>query len=124
MSNPWYLETWVMIQLRALLSLEIHPLGINLFMVNFSECTGRTLLRVYEHLNLLQKAEADEKQLLSLEEAMPEPYAQLVEVYKNLEKHYRDMQDIEFTIERGQLWMLQTRNGKRTAEAALKLHVI
>lgn len=69
----------------------------------------------------ITKAEADEKQLLSLEEAMPEPYAQLVEVYKNLEKHYRDMQDIEFTIERGQLWMLQTRNGKRTAEAALKI---
>ena len=49
---------------------------------------------------------------------MPKAYGELVEVYKKLEKHYRDMQDIEFTIERGKLWMLQTRNGKRTAKAA------
>lgn len=58
---------------------------------------------------------------LSLEEAMPAAYAQLVDIYKKLEAHYRDMQDIEFTIERGTLWMLQTRNGKRTAAAALKI---
>lgn len=57
----------------------------------------------------------------SLEEALPEAYKQLVEIYKKLEGHYRDMQDIEFTIERGVLWMLQTRNGKRTAAAALKI---
>ncbi|MCB0356851.1 MAG: pyruvate, phosphate dikinase, partial [Bdellovibrionales bacterium] len=57
----------------------------------------------------------------SLEEAMPESYLQLVEVYKKLENHYREMQDIEFTIERGRLWMLQTRTGKRTARAALKI---
>lgn len=58
---------------------------------------------------------------LSLEEALPQAYSQLVEIYKKLESHYRDMQDIEFTIERGVLWMLQTRNGKRTAAAALKI---
>lgn len=57
----------------------------------------------------------------SLEEAMPQAYSQLVEIYKKLETHYRDMQDIEFTIERNVLWMLQTRNGKRTAAAALKI---
>jgi pyruvate,orthophosphate dikinase len=57
----------------------------------------------------------------SLEEALPQAYGQLVEIYKKLEGHYRDMQDIEFTIERGVLWMLQTRNGKRTAAAALKI---
>lgn len=57
----------------------------------------------------------------SLEELMPVAYKQLVEIYLKLEKHYRDMQDIEFTIERGTLWMLQTRNGKRTARAALKI---
>ncbi len=60
---------------------------------------------------------------LSLEEALPEVYGQLVEVYQALEGHYRDMQDIEFTVERGKLWMLQTRNGKRTAKAALKIAV-
>ena len=60
---------------------------------------------------------------LSMEEALPEVYGQLVEVYRRLEGHYRDMQDIEFTVERGKLWMLQTRNGKRTARAALKIAV-
>lgn len=60
---------------------------------------------------------------LSMEEALPEVFGQLVEVYQKLEGHYRDMQDIEFTVERGKLWMLQTRNGKRTAKAALKIAV-
>lgn len=60
---------------------------------------------------------------LSMEEAMPEVYAQLAGVFETLETHYRDMQDIEFTVERGKLWMLQTRSGKRTARAALKIAV-
>jgi len=59
----------------------------------------------------------------SLEEAMPEVFGQLVDVYHRLEGHYRDMQDIEFTVERTKLWMLQTRSGKRTAKAALKIAV-
>ncbi len=59
----------------------------------------------------------------SMEEAMPEVYAQLAAVFETLEKHYRDMQDIEFTVERGKLWMLQTRSGKRTAKAALKIAI-
>ncbi len=61
--------------------------------------------------------------LPSLEAVMPKPYKELVKAYQKLEKHYRDMQDIEFTIERGKLYMLQTRNGKRTAAAALKIAV-
>ena len=60
---------------------------------------------------------------LSLEAALPEAYGELVRIYGLLEKHYRDMQDLEFTIERGKLWMLQTRNGKRTAKAALRIAV-
>ncbi|MEM8986204.1 MAG: pyruvate, phosphate dikinase [Pseudomonadota bacterium] len=59
----------------------------------------------------------------SLEEAMPETYKELIAVFDKLEAHYRDMQDIEFTIQQGKLWMLQTRNGKRTAKAALKIAV-
>ncbi|WP_305096078.1 pyruvate, phosphate dikinase [Croceibacterium aestuarii] len=59
----------------------------------------------------------------SMEEAMPEAYAELAAVFDLLEKHYKDMQDIEFTVERGKLWMLQTRTGKRTAKAALKMAV-
>jgi pyruvate,orthophosphate dikinase len=54
---------------------------------------------------------------------MPDVFAQLTEVFDNLENHYRDMQDIEFTVEQGRLWMLQTRNGKRTTKAALKIAV-
>jgi pyruvate,orthophosphate dikinase len=60
---------------------------------------------------------------LSMEEAMPETYGELARVFDLLETHYRDMQDIEFTVERGTLWMLQTRSGKRTAKAALKMAV-
>ena len=59
----------------------------------------------------------------SMEEAMPEVFGQFVEVVGTLESHYRDMQDIEFTVEQGRLWMLQTRNGKRTAKSALKVAV-
>ena len=59
----------------------------------------------------------------SMEEAMPSVFAEFVEVVGRLETHYRDMQDIEFTVEQGRLWMLQTRNGKRTGKAALKIAV-
>ncbi|SFI38006.1 pyruvate, phosphate dikinase [Aerobium aerolatum] len=59
----------------------------------------------------------------SMEKVMPEAYAAFVAVADRLEQHYRDMQDLEFTIERGKLWMLQTRSGKRTAKAALKIAV-
>lgn len=59
----------------------------------------------------------------TLKETMPEVYNQFAEIAEKLEKHYKDMQDIEFTIEKGKLYMLQTRNGKRTAQAALKVAV-
>ncbi len=59
----------------------------------------------------------------AMEEEFPEVYAQLAEVFTKLETHYRDMQDVEFTVQRGKLWMLQTRSGKRTASAALKIAV-
>ena len=54
---------------------------------------------------------------------MPEVHQAFVDVTKQLEKHYKDMQDIEFTIENGQLYLLQTRNGKRTARAAIQIAV-
>jgi len=67
--------------------------------------------------------EAAGARLPSMEEAMPDTYGELAKVFDLLETHYRDMQDIEFTVERGKLWMLQTRSGKRTAKAALKIAV-
>jgi pyruvate,orthophosphate dikinase len=77
-------------------------------------------IRTPKNITKVAREEAGEAGL-SMEEALPEVYGQLVEVYKKLEAHYRDMQDIEFTVERGTLYMLQTRNGKRTAKAALKI---
>jgi pyruvate,orthophosphate dikinase len=59
----------------------------------------------------------------SMEAAMPDAFKELTRIYTMLEKHYRDMQDMEFTVEQGKLWMLQTRSGKRTAKAALKIAV-
>jgi pyruvate, orthophosphate dikinase len=63
------------------------------------------------------------KHISKLKEEMPEIYRQLIDIRKKLEEHYRDMQDIEFTIQEGKLYMLQTRTGKRTAAAALKIAV-
>jgi pyruvate,orthophosphate dikinase len=59
----------------------------------------------------------------SMEKAMSKAYAELTRIYQKLERHYRDMQDLEFTVEQGKLWMLQTRSGKRTAKAALRIAV-
>src|SRR6476661_5437304 len=59
----------------------------------------------------------------SMEKAMPAAFKELVRIYGRLERHYRDMQDLEFTVEQGKLWMLQTRNGKRTAKASLRIAV-
>ena len=63
------------------------------------------------------------QKIAKVEEDMPEIYKQLVEIVKGLEKHYKDMQDCEFTVENGKLYILQTRNGKRTGKAALKIAV-
>ena len=74
--------------------------------------------------NITKKARLEAKSdELSMEETMPKVYEQLVKIYKKLEKHYKDMQDIEFTVENKKLWMLQTRSGKRTAKAAIKIAV-
>ncbi|MFM5952799.1 MAG: pyruvate, phosphate dikinase, partial [Novosphingobium sp.] len=79
-------------------------------------------IRTPQYLTLASRERAGAKPL-SMEEAMPAAYGELAAVFELLEKHYRDMQDIEFTVERGKLWMLQTRSGKRTAKAALKMAV-
>ena len=63
------------------------------------------------------------QKIATLEQVMPEVYGQFVKIANTLENHYRDMQDMEYTIERGKLYMLQTRNGKRTAAAAIKIAV-
>jgi pyruvate,orthophosphate dikinase len=80
-------------------------------------------IRTPQPINEASRQKNSEGKLPSLERVMPKAYGQLVKVYQKLEKHYRDMQDIEFTIERGKLFMLQTRNGKRTAAASLKIAV-
>ncbi len=77
-------------------------------------------IRTPHPINIAQKGESN---LISLEEEMPEIYQQLEEIARKLDAHYRDMQDIEFTIQKGNLWMLQTRVGKRTGFAAFKMAV-
>jgi len=79
-------------------------------------------IRTPQYLTLKAREAANAKPL-SMEEAMPEAYGELARVFDLLERHYTDMQDIEFTVERGKLWMLQTRSGKRTAKAALRMAV-
>ncbi len=78
--------------------------------------------RTPQHITKKAKNESGSK-VLSMEEAMPKVYQQLKLIFVKLEKHYRDMQDIEFTVENNKLWMLQTRSGKRTAKAAIKIAV-
>jgi pyruvate,orthophosphate dikinase len=79
-------------------------------------------IRTPQALTKIAREEMGDRQP-SMEEAMPEVFGQFRDVVGKLETHYRDMQDIEFTVERGRLYMLQTRNGKRTAKAALKIAV-
>ena len=79
-------------------------------------------IRTPQYLTTAARAAANAKPL-SMEEAMPDAYGELAAVFDRLERHYRDMQDIEFTVQQGKLWMLQTRSGKRTAKAALKIAV-
>jgi pyruvate,orthophosphate dikinase len=79
-------------------------------------------IRTPQHLTLAGK-KANRSTLPAMEEVMPDVLDELGRVRRVLEDHYRDMQDIEFTVQRGKLWMLQTRSGKRTAQAALKIAV-
>jgi pyruvate,orthophosphate dikinase len=79
-------------------------------------------IRTPQHLTLAGKA-ANGSTLPAMEEVMPEVFAELERVRRRLEAHYRDMQDIEFTVQKGKLFMLQTRSGKRTAHAALRIAV-
>ena len=79
-------------------------------------------IRTPQPITLKAKQEGGDT-LPAMEEVMPEVYQELVDVYQKLEAHYRDMQDIEFTVQNKKLWMLQTRSGKRTAAAAIKIAV-
>ncbi len=77
-------------------------------------------IRTPQPINNIRKSDDG---LVSLEDYMPRVYKELTRIYKRLEKHYTDMQDVEFTVERNKLWMLQTRTGKRTVPAAIRIAV-
>jgi pyruvate,orthophosphate dikinase len=79
-------------------------------------------IRTPQHLTLQGKA-ANDSSLPAMEEVMPEVFGELLKISQTLESHYRDMQDIEFTVQNNRLYMLQTRSGKRTAAAALRIAV-
>ncbi len=78
--------------------------------------------RTPQYITKKAKREAKVK-ALSMEESMPKVYSELHKILKKLEMHYKDMQDVEFTVENGKLWILQTRSGKRTAKSAVKIAV-
>ena len=78
--------------------------------------------RTPQHITKKARVESNEN-LLSLEELMPLAFQKLKKILSKLEKHYKDMQDVEFTVENKKLWMLQTRSGKRTAKSAVKIAV-
>ena len=100
--------------------------GVNVFYGEFLiNAQGEDVvagIRTPRNLTKREREESGSDQL-SMEEAMPEVFTQLCDVRQKLETHYRDMQDIEFTIQQDKLYMLQTRSGKRTAEAALRMAV-
>ena len=78
--------------------------------------------RTPQHITKKARNESKQKKL-SMEEAMPSVYKKLKEILFKLERHYKDMQDVEFTVENKILWILQTRSGKRTAKSAVKIAV-
>ena len=78
--------------------------------------------RTPQHITKKSKKKSNAKDL-SMEESMPKVYTQLYQILKKLEKHYKDMQDVEFTVENNKLWILQTRSGKRTSKSAVKIAV-
>ncbi|MDB3888965.1 pyruvate, phosphate dikinase, partial [Candidatus Pelagibacter sp.] len=78
--------------------------------------------RTPQYITIKAKKEAKAKDL-SMEESMPKVYSELYKILKKLEKHFKDMQDVEFTVENNKLWILQTRSGKRTSKSAVKIAV-
>ena len=76
--------------------------------------------RTPQYITKKARVEANVKEK-SMEESMPIVFKQLDKILKNLENHYKDMQDVEFTVEKNKLWILQTRSGKRTAKSAVKI---
>ncbi|MCD6429802.1 MAG: pyruvate, phosphate dikinase, partial [Deltaproteobacteria bacterium] len=96
--------------------------GENLFYGEFLvDAQGEDVVAGIRTPQPINEAGRGDSNLPSLETVMPDLYKELVEVYQKLEKHYRDMQDIEFTIENHKLWLLQTRSGKRTITADIKI---
>ncbi len=123
MSSRWFSAIWAMTAPLVLPSLAIRQQArITSTASTLSMPKERTWWQVSVRHSRSTRPNGDSV-LPSMEETMPECYRQLVEIRSILEKHYKDMQDIEFTIEKGKLYMLQTRNGKRTATAAIKVAV-
>ena len=125
-SRRWCSAIWATPRPPASPSPAIRPTGDRAYYGEFLiNAQGEDVVAGIRTPQYLTKAarEAAGAKPLSMEEAMPETYGRAGRVFDLLETHYRDMQDIEFTVQQGKLWMLQTRSGKRTAKAALKIAV-
>jgi len=112
-SSPWYSVTWVMTQDGC----GVHPNPST----GDRKMMGEYLLNAQGEDVVAGIRNADP--IENLKTKMPEAYNQFMDITAKLEKHYKDMQDVEFTIEHRKLWMLQTRTGKRTAKSAVKIAV-
>ena len=126
--RPIFLTIWALLSILSPWSLVIW--AGNLEPVLHLPAT-RKLARIIMFGDYLLNAQGEDvvagirntEKIVKLEKDLPEAYKQFMEITDMLEKHYNDMQDVEFTIENKKLWMLQTRNGKRTAKAAVKMAV-
>ena len=126
MCRPWCSAIWARTAPRASPSRATPPPARMRFTANiWSTPRAKTWWPASATPQSLTVADAEARgsTLPAMERAMPEAFARLMEMRDRLERHFRDMQDIEFTVETGRLWMLQTRSGKRTAQAALQIAV-
>ena len=126
MFNLWFLAIWEMIVLLVLYLQEILRMVPMIFMESILiNAQGEDVVagtRTPQYITKKARKDAKVKEA-SMEEAMPKVYKELYKILKKLEKHYKDMQDVEFTVENNKLWILQTRSGKRTSKSAVKIAV-
>ena len=126
MSSQWYLEIWVKIVQLELPFTRNPSNGIKeIYGEYLINAQGEDVVagtRTPQYITKKARIQSGSKES-SMEEVMPKAFNQLIFFLNLLEKHYKDMQDVEFTVENNKLWMLQTRSGKRTAKSAVKIAV-
>ena len=126
MCKPWFLAIWEIVVQTGVCFTRNPSTGEKEFFGEYLiNAQGEDVvagIRTPRQITIKGKEESYSNEL-SMEEAMPDVYQELIDIYQKLEAHYKDMQDIEFTVQNNKLWILQTRSGKRTALATVKIAV-